>query len=78
MDLGVKTRNVHLRVCESFRKCILIVHKETKAAGKAADAWSWSGQLWKQHRGGLRGEWLKDRGGEVVLVNSTGLAKQRT
>lgn len=34
MDLGAKARNAHLYVCRSLRKCILIIHKETKAADK--------------------------------------------
>lgn len=34
MDLGVMARNAHPYVFRSLRKCILIIRKETKAAGK--------------------------------------------
>lgn len=59
MDLGVKTRNVHLHICRSFRKCILIVHKETKGADKMTEACNWSRRLWQQHWRGLTGERLQ-------------------
>lgn len=59
MDLGVKTRNVHLRIRRSFRKCILIVHKETKAADKVTEACNWSRRMWQQHWRELTEEWLQ-------------------
>jgi len=59
MGFGDKTRNVHLHIHKSVRKCIFKAYKETKSAGEVTEAWSRSRQLWQQDRGGLGGEWLQ-------------------